>query len=41
MKQTSDLTILCSPARHTSEDYLRTANSMANLLTYFGKLLTR
>jgi len=33
MKQASDLTGLCSPARHTSEDYLRIANSI-DLLNY-------
>lgn len=34
MKQASDLTALCSPARHTSEDYLRVVNSMIDLLNY-------
>lgn len=34
MKQASDLTALCSPARHTSEGYLRIANSMIDLLNY-------
>lgn len=34
MKQASDLPALCSPARDTSEDYLRIANSMIDLLNY-------
>lgn len=34
MNQASDLTVLCSPARHTSEDYLRVANSMTDLQNY-------
>lgn len=34
MKQSSDLTALCSPARHTPEDYIRVVNSRIDLQNY-------